>query len=309
MGYRSPLKRNIWHSYSSGRGSGIFRGTNRCSDRHYPTSPRGVRHYSPSESAAKTSELADRSEKSIWIRHKHEGKEQAHKYAETFLTPITRILICHLKSSKLYRSNTSRPLVASFFSLRKEREREREFLLRSSFSPLLDIKLFQYNFLSIVTNVTNNFQGLLLNLTPGGMLAETANHVSPDMPEDGSMHESLTMEQFNSPLVSPQYKSTYAIVATSGEFYNAKSFAHSVRTALMKFFSLIPLVIKPSIRLFPFYCLANLKEGRIFPCSFVLSSLIVILRAIEHIFLEGMLVLFIFPLWRFTNFFFYKVFN
>ena len=116
------------------------------------------------------------------------------------------------------------------------------------------------------------------------MLAETANHVSPDMPEDGSMHESLTMEQFNSPLVSPQYKSTYAIVATSGEFYNAKSFAHSVRTALMKFFSLIPLVIKPSIRLFPFYCLANLKEGRIFPCSFVLSSLIVILRAIEHIF-------------------------
>lgn len=134
MGYRSPLKRNIWHSYSSGRGSGIFRGTNRCSDRHYPTSPRGVRHYSPSESAAKTSELADRSEKSIWIRHKHEGKEQAHKYAETFLTPITRILICHLKSSKLYRSNTSRPLVASFFSPRKEREREREFLLRSSFS-------------------------------------------------------------------------------------------------------------------------------------------------------------------------------
>ncbi|XP_003702398.2 discoidin domain-containing receptor 2 isoform X1 [Megachile rotundata] len=60
-----------------------------------------------------------------------------------------------------------------------------------------------------------NMKGLLLNLTPGGMLAETANHVSPDIPEDGSMHESLTMEQFNSPLVSPQYKSTYAIVATS----------------------------------------------------------------------------------------------
>ncbi|XP_053970540.1 discoidin domain-containing receptor tyrosine kinase B-like isoform X1 [Hylaeus volcanicus] len=60
-----------------------------------------------------------------------------------------------------------------------------------------------------------NMKGLLLNLTPGGMLTETANHVSPDMPEDGSMHESLTMEQFNSPLVSPQYKSTYAIVATS----------------------------------------------------------------------------------------------
>lgn len=57
-----------------------------------------------------------------------------------------------------------------------------------------------------------------MNLTPGGMLtAETANHVSPDVPEDVSMHESLTMEQFNSPLVSPQYKSTYAIVASSGE--------------------------------------------------------------------------------------------
>lgn len=61
-----------------------------------------------------------------------------------------------------------------------------------------------------------NMKGLLLNLTPGGMLAaETANHVSPDIPEDVSMHESLTMEQFNSPLVSPQYKSTYAIVANS----------------------------------------------------------------------------------------------
>ncbi|XP_020282480.1 discoidin domain-containing receptor 2-like isoform X2 [Pseudomyrmex gracilis] len=61
-----------------------------------------------------------------------------------------------------------------------------------------------------------NMKGLLLNLTPGGMLtAETANRASPDMPEDVSMHESLTMEQFNSPLVSPQYKSTYAIVANS----------------------------------------------------------------------------------------------
>ncbi|KAH0948374.1 hypothetical protein HN011_011755 [Eciton burchellii] len=61
-----------------------------------------------------------------------------------------------------------------------------------------------------------NMKGLLLNLTPGGMLtAEAANHATPDMPEDVSMHESLTMEQFNSPLVSPQYKSTYAIVASS----------------------------------------------------------------------------------------------
>lgn len=82
------------------------------------------------------------------------------------------------------------------------------------------------------------------------MLTETANHVSPDMPEDGSMHESLTMEQFNSPLVSPQYKSTYAIVATSGEFYNMKSFAHSFERHWWNFFP-NPLVIKPSIRLFP----------------------------------------------------------
>lgn len=68
------------------------------------------------------------------------------------------------------------------------------------------------------TIFTQYFQGLLLNLTPGGMLsAETANHVSPDVPEDVSIHDSLTMEQFNSPLVSPQYKATYAIVASAGE--------------------------------------------------------------------------------------------
>lgn len=64
----------VWRSCSGRRGSGIFRGTNRCSDCHYPTSSVGIRHYSASEPAAKTSELADRAEKSIWIRHKHEGK-------------------------------------------------------------------------------------------------------------------------------------------------------------------------------------------------------------------------------------------
>ena len=68
------------------------------------------------------------------------------------------------------------------------------------------------------------------------MLTETANHVSPDMPEDGSMHESLTMEQFNSPLVSPQYKSTYAIVATSGEFYNTRAFASWCRKSTDEIF-------------------------------------------------------------------------
>lgn len=41
-----------------------------------------------------------------------------------------------------------------------------------------------------------------------------ANLVPPD---DLSMHESLTMEQFNSPLVESQYRSTYAIVANTGE--------------------------------------------------------------------------------------------
>lgn len=49
------------------------------------------------------------------------------------------------------------------------------------------------------------------------LTAEAANRVTPDIPEDVSIHESLTMEQFNSPLVSPQYKSTYAIVASSGK--------------------------------------------------------------------------------------------
>ncbi|XP_043676623.1 discoidin domain-containing receptor 2-like isoform X2 [Vespula pensylvanica] len=62
---------------------------------------------------------------------------------------------------------------------------------------------------------TINMKGLLLNLTPGGMLNDSGNHASVDAPEDVSVHESLTMEQFDSPLVSPQCKSTYAIVANS----------------------------------------------------------------------------------------------
>ncbi|KAI4489296.1 hypothetical protein M0804_004794 [Polistes exclamans] len=62
---------------------------------------------------------------------------------------------------------------------------------------------------------TINMKGLLLNLTPGGMLNDGGNHASVDAPEDVSVHESLTMEQFDSPLVSPHYKSTYAIVANS----------------------------------------------------------------------------------------------
>lgn len=100
---RSPLKRNIWHSYSSGRGSGIFRGTNRCSDCHYPTSSAGVRHCSTSESTAKTSELADCSKKSIWIRHKHEGKIQLINMPKLFQGEKTNFnlslkvrQVCHL---------------------------------------------------------------------------------------------------------------------------------------------------------------------------------------------------------------------
>lgn len=62
------------------------------------------------------------------------------------------------------------------------------------------------------------FQGFLLNLVPSGMLNDNSR-VSPDVPEDFSMHESLTMEQFNSPLVDSQYKSTYAIVSTTGEAF------------------------------------------------------------------------------------------
>lgn len=100
VGDRSPLKRNIWHSYSSGRGSGIFRGTNRCSDCHYPTSSAGVRHYSTSESTAKTSEFADRSEKSIWIRHKHEGKSQLINMPKLFQNDKTDFNLS-LKVSKL----------------------------------------------------------------------------------------------------------------------------------------------------------------------------------------------------------------
>lgn len=46
-------------------------------------------------------------------------------------------------------------------------------------------------------------------------LEDVAANLVP--PNDHSMHESLTMEQFNSPLVESQYKSTYAIVANTGE--------------------------------------------------------------------------------------------
>ena len=84
----------------------------------------------------------------------------------------------------------------------------------------------------------------MLNLAPGRMLNDSGRD-SPDdddedaeepMEEEGvdivdvdvdgledanaadvSMHESLTMEQFNSPLVESQYKSTYAIVANTGK--------------------------------------------------------------------------------------------
>lgn len=149
------------------------------------------------------------------------------------------------------------------------------------------------------------------------MLTETANHVSPDMPEDGSMHESLTMEQFNSPLVSPQYKSTYAIVATSGEFYNMKSFAHSFERHWWNFFP-NPLVIKPSIRLFPL--LPSESQRKWTSCRSIHSVatfyLYYYIKGIfEHIFRKRfpMLVLaklisFHILFMAFTNFF-YKVFN
>ncbi|XP_066592503.1 discoidin domain-containing receptor 2-like [Prorops nasuta] len=69
-----------------------------------------------------------------------------------------------------------------------------------------------------------NMKGLFFNLTPDGRLTEnTTNHVSPDMPEDASMHESLTMEQFNSPLVNTQYKPTYATVNSSESPKDLKS--------------------------------------------------------------------------------------
>ncbi|XP_012268369.3 discoidin domain-containing receptor 2-like [Athalia rosae] len=59
-----------------------------------------------------------------------------------------------------------------------------------------------------------NMKGLLLNLTPSGMLRDNT-HASPGAGEDLSMHESLTMEQFHSPLVAAQslsYEPTYATV-------------------------------------------------------------------------------------------------
>ncbi|XP_015586298.1 discoidin domain-containing receptor 2 isoform X2 [Cephus cinctus] len=59
-----------------------------------------------------------------------------------------------------------------------------------------------------------NMKGLLLNLTPGSMLHDNTR-VSPEVADDTSLHESLTMEQFDSPLVSGQNKQSYAPIPSS----------------------------------------------------------------------------------------------
>ncbi|XP_043286300.1 discoidin domain-containing receptor 2-like [Venturia canescens] len=60
-----------------------------------------------------------------------------------------------------------------------------------------------------------NMKDILLNLTPSSMLNDNGR-ASPEPPEeDASIHESLTMEQFDSPLVGSPYKATYAAVVNS----------------------------------------------------------------------------------------------
>ncbi|XP_046412192.1 discoidin domain-containing receptor 2-like isoform X1 [Neodiprion fabricii] len=72
-----------------------------------------------------------------------------------------------------------------------------------------------------------NMKGLLLNLTPSGMLRDNGHAGSPGAAEDLSMHESLTMEQFHSPLVaahSLSFEPTYVTVVKTVSLDAVKDF-------------------------------------------------------------------------------------
>lgn len=62
------------YSYSIRRWSRIFGGTDRCPHSHYIVALIGLLYYPISKSTTKTAEFADSTEKSIWLRHKYEGK-------------------------------------------------------------------------------------------------------------------------------------------------------------------------------------------------------------------------------------------
>lgn len=70
------------YSYSTRRWTGISGGTYRCSHRYYIAALAGLLHYPIFKSSTKTAEFPDGVKKSIWFRHKYEGKTNV--YSRTF---------------------------------------------------------------------------------------------------------------------------------------------------------------------------------------------------------------------------------
>lgn len=62
------------HSYSTRRWPRISGGTDRCSNCNYTAAPVSLLHYPIFKSTTKAAELPDGVKKSIWFRHKYEGK-------------------------------------------------------------------------------------------------------------------------------------------------------------------------------------------------------------------------------------------
>lgn len=63
-------------SYSTGRWSRIPGGTDRCPYCHYTIASVGILYHFISEPATKATKLSNSAKKSIWLRHKYEGKKK-----------------------------------------------------------------------------------------------------------------------------------------------------------------------------------------------------------------------------------------
>lgn len=62
------------YSYSTRRWPRISGGTDRCPHCHYIAALAGLLYYPIFKSATKTAEFPDGVKKSIWLRHKYEGR-------------------------------------------------------------------------------------------------------------------------------------------------------------------------------------------------------------------------------------------
>lgn len=62
------------YSYSTRRWPRISGGTDRCPHCHHIAAPAGFLHYPIFKSTTKIAEFTDGVKKSIWFRHKYEGK-------------------------------------------------------------------------------------------------------------------------------------------------------------------------------------------------------------------------------------------